>query len=140
MPAIYRVPQGGARRGRAGVHHIPIFILVETKQESKQGLMDLTEAEAFTVKTFDESDAEDPFSVSVRQELITPDDVRGTYDTLNEAVLAGNWPTLKSARGKVIFLMDQRPVGPVYLARASVAARTRAVYQRRARRARRRFH
>ena len=38
------------------------------------------------------------------------------YETLNEAVLAGNWPTLKSARGKVIFLMDQRPVGPVYLA------------------------
>ena len=30
-------------------------------------------------------------------------------------MLAGNWPTLKSARGKVIFLMDQRPVGPIYL-------------------------
>jgi Phosphoinositide phospholipase C, Ca2+-dependent len=48
--------------------------------------------------------------------MITPDDVRGHYDTLNEAVLAGNWPSLASARGKVIFLMDQRPVGPVYLA------------------------
>lgn len=35
---------------------------------------------------------------------------------MNEAVLAGNWPTLASARGKVVFLMDQRPVGPVYLA------------------------
>jgi hypothetical protein len=41
--------------------------------------------------------------------------VRGKFETLNEAVLAGNWPTLKSARGKVIFLMDQRPVGPIYL-------------------------
>ena len=49
------------------------------------------------------------------RELITPDDVRGSYETLNQAVLAGNWPTLKSARGKVVFLMDQRPVGPVYL-------------------------
>jgi hypothetical protein len=48
--------------------------------------------------------------------MITPDDVRGHYDTLNEAVLAGNWPSLASARGKVVFLMDQRPVGPVYLA------------------------
>jgi hypothetical protein len=48
--------------------------------------------------------------------MITPDDVRGKYGTLNEAVLAGNWPTLASARGKVVFLMDQRPVGPVYLA------------------------
>jgi hypothetical protein len=35
---------------------------------------------------------------------------------LNEAVLAGNWPTLTSSRGKVVFLMDQRAVGPVYLA------------------------
>jgi Phosphoinositide phospholipase C, Ca2+-dependent len=25
------------------------------------------------------------------------------------------WPTLEQARGKVVFLMDQRPVGPVYL-------------------------
>ena len=41
--------------------------------------------------------------------------MRGSYETLNQAVLAGNWPTLKSARGKVVFLMDQRPVGPVYL-------------------------
>jgi hypothetical protein len=30
-------------------------------------------------------------------------------------VLHGEWPTLANARGKVIFLMDQRPVGPVYL-------------------------
>jgi hypothetical protein len=94
--------------------HIPIFILVETKQESTQGPMHLTEAEPFTTKTFDALDAEIR-SVFPPEEMITPDDVRGTYKTLNEAVLAGNWPTLKSARGKVIFLMDQRPVGPVYL-------------------------
>jgi len=41
--------------------------------------------------------------------------VRGLYDTLEHAVLAGNWPTLARARGKVVFLMDQRPVGSVYL-------------------------
>jgi hypothetical protein len=94
--------------------HIPIFILVETKQESTHGPMHLTEAELFTTKTFDELDAVIR-SVFSPEEMITPDDVRGSYKTLNEAVLAGNWPTLRSARGKVIFLMDQRPVGPVYL-------------------------
>ena len=94
--------------------HIPIFILVETKQESKHGPMHLTEAEPFTVKTFEELDAEIR-SVFSPEEMITPDDVRGTYNTLNEAVLKGNWPTLKSARGKVIFLMDQRHVGTAYL-------------------------
>lgn len=98
-------------------HHIPIFILVETKQGKPRGggKIHFTEPEPFTSKTFDALDAEIR-SVFPPDELITPDDVRGHYRTLNQAVLAGNWPTLASARGKVVFLMDQRPVGPVYLA------------------------
>jgi len=95
--------------------HVPIFILVETKQGHPLGELHLTEPEPFTSSTFDALDAEIR-SVFSPEELIVPDDVRGHYDTLNQAVLAGNWPTLASARGKVIFLMDQRPVGPVYLA------------------------
>jgi hypothetical protein len=96
-------------------NHVPIFILVETKQGKPRGELHLTEPEPFTSATFDALDAEIR-SVFPPSEMITPDDVRGHYDTLNGAVLAGNWPTLASARGKVVFLMDQRPVGPVYLA------------------------
>ncbi len=94
--------------------HIPIFILVETKQSSSEGTMQLTPAEPFTPAFFDALDAEIR-SVFLAREMITPDDVRGSYETLNQAVLKGNWPTLRSARGKVVFLMDQRPAGPVYL-------------------------
>jgi hypothetical protein len=93
---------------------IPIFILVETKQSSKEGPMDLTPAEPFTPAVFDALDAEIR-SVFSPSEMITPDDVRGHYETLNQAVLAGHWPTLKRTRGKVVFLMDQRSVGPIYL-------------------------
>jgi len=92
---------------RAHPHHVPIFILVETKQSSREGTMELAPAEPFTPAVFDALDAEIR-SVFAPEGLITPDDVRGPYATLNEAVLAGNWPTLKSARGKVMFLMDQR--------------------------------
>lgn len=97
-------------------NHIPIFILVETKQGAERDRPGLhfTVPEPFTPAVFDALDAEIR-SVFPSSELVTPDDVRGSYDTLNAAVLAGNWPTLASARGKVIFLMDQRPVGPVYL-------------------------
>jgi Phosphoinositide phospholipase C, Ca2+-dependent len=95
--------------------HVPIFILVETKQGKPRGELHLTEPESFTTSTFDALDAEIR-SVFSANELVTPDDVRGHYETLNEAVLAGNWPSLASARGKVVFLMDQHPVGPVYLA------------------------
>jgi hypothetical protein len=102
------------RWSRAHPEHVPIFILVETKQGKPRGELHLTEPEPFTSSTFDALDAEIR-SVFPANEMITPDDVRGRYDTLNAAVLAGNWPSLASARGKVVFLMDQRSVGPVYL-------------------------
>ena len=94
--------------------HIPIFILVETKEGKERGELHMTEPEPFTSTVFDALDAEIR-SVFPPEELITPDDVRGHYNTLNQAVLAGNWPTLASARGKVVFLMDQHHVGPIYL-------------------------
>lgn len=99
---------------QAHPRHIPIFILVETKQGSEGGGVQLTPVEPLTPAAFDALDAEIR-SVFPAKELIVPDDVRGRDATLNEAVLAGNWPTLKQARGRVVFLMDQRWVGPVYL-------------------------
>ncbi len=95
-------------------HHIPIFILIETKQDSSPSPMQSNPTEPFTPAAFDALDAEIR-SVFPPEEMISPDDVRGSYATLNEAVLAGNWPTLENARGKIIFLMDQRWAGPVYL-------------------------
>jgi hypothetical protein len=94
--------------------HIPIFILIETKQGKPRGELHLTEPESFTSSTFDALDAEIR-SVFQPRDIITPDDVRGHYKTLNQAVLAGNWPTVAKARGKVVFLMDQHDVTSVYL-------------------------
>lgn len=94
--------------------HVPIFILLETKQSDLPPQYHATAAEKFTPATFDALDAEIR-AVFSPSELITPDQVRGRYKTLEDAVLHNAWPTLASARGKVMFLMDQRPVGPVYL-------------------------
>ena len=93
--------------------HIPLFILIETKQ-GKSKRIKLTEPEPFTSATFDALDAEIR-SVFPADEIVTPDGVRGSYDSLEDAVLADNWPSLDSSRGKVLFLMDQHDVGPVYL-------------------------
>ena len=98
---------------RAHPRHVPIFILVETKQGKPKELK-LTEPEPFTSTTFDALDAEIR-SVFSPSEMITPDEVRGSFFTLEQAVLAGQWPSLDSARGKVVFLMDQSAVSPVYL-------------------------
>lgn len=95
-------------------NHVPIFVLVETKQQDLNPEYHTTITEKFTSATFDALDKEIR-SVFHANEMITPDDVRRGAPTLEEAVLKNGWPTLKSARGKVVFLMDQRPVGPVYL-------------------------
>jgi hypothetical protein len=94
--------------------HLPIYILVETKQNDLPAQFHAVTTEKFTSATFDALDAEIR-SVFSAQELITPDDVRKGRETLEEAVLNNGWPTLDEARGKTVFLMDQRPVGPVYL-------------------------
>jgi len=101
-------------------NHLPVFILLETKQHPSSS-PNIVQPEPFTPAVFDALDAEIR-SVFSADEMISPDQVRGSYDTLNEAILTANagkkhggWPTLAEARGKVVFLMDQRPVGPVYL-------------------------
>jgi len=93
--------------------HIPIFILVETKEDTPHEMPNAVKAEPFTPTLFDALDAEIR-SVFQPSEIMTPDEVRGNASTLVEAVHAGRWPTLAKARGRVIFLMDQQHVGPIY--------------------------
>lgn len=100
---------------KAHPQHIPLFLLIEDKHGRTTEIPDSVEAEPFTTATFDALDKEIR-SVFPDDEMILPDQVRGTYPTLDAAVRAGNWPTLAEARGKVIFLMDQKNAGPAYTA------------------------
>jgi len=94
--------------------HLPIFILIETKVGKGRPFQ--VETEAFTPAVFDDLDKEIR-SVFPAGRMIVPDDVRGKHATLEEAVLAGGaWPKLDAARGKVIFLLDQRKARADYIA------------------------
>jgi hypothetical protein len=97
---------------KAHPSHLPIFVLVENK-DGKPRREGFTIPEPLTPETFDALDAE-VRSVFQPNELVTPDDVRGDRKTLEEAILTKGWPTLDNARGKVIFLLDQRRVCPLY--------------------------
>lgn len=99
---------------QAHPRHLPLFVLLETEQSPQQKPFPTVQPEPFDSKTLDALDAE-VRSVFARNEYIAPDDVRGDFPTLNAAILAQGWPTLDSARGKLIFLLDQRSVGPAYL-------------------------
>ena len=101
---------------RAHPRHAPIFVLVETKtQPPIPGVPGMAAAEPFTAEALDALDAEIR-SVFPATEMITPDRVRGPYATLPEAVARDGWPTLKAARGKVVFLLDQTDVTATYVA------------------------
>jgi hypothetical protein len=99
----------------ANPDHVPIAVLIETKQdpvpidESELPIalpQDFVVPLPITPELLDDLDAEIR-SVFDDDRMVLPDDVRGDHATLEDAVLAGSWPTLAASRGKVIFLMDQ---------------------------------
>lgn len=87
-------------------HHVPIIITMNLKD----GPIDRP---GFTRPLPFDRAALDALDDAVRralgpERLITPDDVRGDYPTLEAAVRAGNWPRLDAARGRVLLVLDER--------------------------------
>jgi hypothetical protein len=86
-------------------HHLPIPITMNAKDDGSKR-PDFVPLLKFDKAAFDAWDAEILTGLG-REKLITPDDVRGKYSTLEAAVLAHAWPTLASARGKFLFVLDE---------------------------------
>lgn len=93
-------------RSWSAVHpdHYPVFITLEAKGGNPgSGTGELN------TKAFDELD-EVLLKNLGKEYLLTPDEVRGQYATLEDAVLHGNWPTLNAAKGKYLFVLDDKSV------------------------------
>jgi hypothetical protein len=92
----------------ANPSHVPIAVLVEFKDDELDfpGFT-FTSPEKFTAANIGTVDDEIR-SVMDASDLITPDDVRGSHATLDEAVTTDGWPTLGASRGKFLFLMDNK--------------------------------
>lgn len=82
--------------------HVPMFVLVELKDDPIVGL---TRPIKFSPKILNELDAEIQ-SCFEKKQLITPDHVRKSRETLREAVLEHGWPLLEECRGRVLFALD----------------------------------
>ena len=90
----------------ANPSHVPLSILLELKDTPLiLGDFDFVTPEKWTSAAMNDLDAEIR-SVFPPSQMITPDDVRGTHATLDEAVTTDGWPSLGASRGKVMFLMD----------------------------------
>ncbi len=86
--------------------HVPISVLIEWKSEGP------TINKSITVPKREDVDRieADILSVWSRDRIITPDDVRGEFKTLEEAVLKKGWPLLNEVRGKIMFIFHNRGV------------------------------
>lgn len=88
-------------------NHTPILIMINPKHTP------ISWPGAAPVKVFGK-DALDRLEAEIRsvfspERVVTPDDVRGSHATLREGAMAGGWPTLGEARGKVMFVIDDAP-------------------------------
>ncbi len=91
---------------KSNPRHLPVTMTFNAK-DAKIDRDGFVEPLPFDSRAYDALDAEILDTVG-RERLITPDDVRGTFDTLEDAVLAGNWQTLDDARGKFLLALDER--------------------------------
>ena len=102
----------------ANPNHLPVMIMLEIKTQSVPDAaaaagIDLTidlpwtTPVATSAELLDALDAEIA-SVFDRDQLITPDDVRGDAATLEAAVLERGWPTIEDGRGNVLFLLNNQ--------------------------------
>jgi hypothetical protein len=83
--------------------HVPIFILIEPKNDDIDFTIDPT-LHRFDAAALDRLDA--VVRSSLGRQLITPDSVRGKAKTLRGAVTGRGWPTLAKTRGKTLVALS----------------------------------
>ena len=92
-----------AKWSRTKPQHFPILVLLEVKDKSHSPIT--VKPERIEVGHLETLEKE-ILSVFKKGEILTPDDVRGDFATLSEAIQKRSWPTVKEAAGKVMFAMD----------------------------------
>lgn len=85
--------------------HVPIIVTMNAKDDEISMPGSVTPLK-FDTAAFDALDAE-ILSVFAKSDLITPDQIQGSFPTLREAVLKHGWPSLGETRGKFLFALDE---------------------------------
>lgn len=110
----------------ANPQHVPLMIMLETKGDDlRDGAGDFgvdvdtlgvefARPPEMTAELFDDLEAE-VLEVFDEDQIITPDDIRGDSETLEQAVLDEGWPSIGESRGKVMFsLVDTGESRDIY--------------------------
>lgn len=106
--------------------HEVIVVLVNAVDQDGEGAA-WPHRSDFDRATLDALDL-DIATVIGRDRVITPDEVRGRHATLRAAVLAHAWPTLASARGRFLFVLDGNPRHEALYRRGHPSLRRRMMF------------
>ncbi len=95
--------------------HEPIFVMIELKAETPADYLPglgFASALPYTPEAIEdlESEINDIYGTSL-EKVYTPDMLRGSYNTLNQAIRNNNWPTLAEAKGHIFFILDGNSEG-----------------------------
>ncbi|MCW9706439.1 phosphatidylinositol-specific phospholipase C1-like protein [Fodinibius salsisoli] len=102
-------------------NHLPIMVLLEVKDKGVAGqfssgnhsFVKPVPVNASNIKEIDK----EIWQAFSSDQVMTPDEVRGRFASLEEAILTEGWPTLAESRGKVLFALDNTgKVKKAYLA------------------------
>ena len=85
-------------------NHLPITIMMNAK-DGGAGPEPFVQPLEFNTQAFQDWDNEIRAAIPESQ-LLTPDDVRGDFETLEQAILERGWPLLEQVKGKILFLLD----------------------------------
>lgn len=91
---------------RSNPQHLPIVITFNAKDEVLDEHPEFGEPLPFDESASEALDLE-ILGVFDVNDMILPHDVKGDYPTLEQAVRAGNWPTIQQSRGKMLFVLDE---------------------------------
>ncbi len=84
--------------------HVPITVLIEWKSEGPTIDKTITIPQKEDLERIEK----DILEVWNKERIITPDFVRGKYNTLEDAILKKGWPLLDHVRGKIMFIFHNR--------------------------------
>lgn len=90
----------------SNINHIPIIITMNTKDRKYNipGTVDLLPFTQDVLKVIDE----EILTVFNLDELITPDLIKGEFNSLEEAILTVGWPSIEELKGKILFVLDEK--------------------------------
>ncbi len=93
--------------GKAHPDHALIVLFINTKEEPFNTPL-IPDPPLYTEADLAAIDA-DALAAFGRDQLLTPDDVRGSAPSLRQAVTTRGWPSQASARGKYLLVLDSNP-------------------------------